>query len=95
MNFLKLDIKGAELTVSEDVADLLKYADRVFVEYHSFIGQPQKLASLICLLENANFRLNVTPGISSTAPFVRIRQYSGLDLTLNIFGIREARDICN
>jgi FkbM family methyltransferase len=89
VDLLKIDIEGAELTVLEDCKDLLHHVKHLFVEYHSFAGQPQQLAKLIQLLEEAGFRLYIsTPGIVSEKPFVDPVVYAGMDGQLNIHAVR-------
>jgi FkbM family methyltransferase len=89
VDLLKIDIEGAELTVLEDCKDLLHHVKHLFVEYHSFAGQPQQLAKLIQLLEEAGFRLYISaPGIVSEKPFVDPVVYAGMDGQLNIHAVR-------
>jgi FkbM family methyltransferase len=89
VDFLKLDIEGAETVVLKDIAEDLDKVARIFVEYHSFVGQEQSLNEIIEILKEANFRLYISsPGISSKSPFVNIKVYSGMDMQLNIYGIK-------
>jgi FkbM family methyltransferase len=90
VDLLKIDIEGAELIVLEDCKDLLHYVKHLFVEYHSFVGQPQQLGKLILLLEEAGFRLYVSaPGIASEQPFIEPVVYAGMDGQLNIHAVRQ------
>ena len=43
VDFLKIDIEGAETTVIEDSWDLLCNVNKLFVEYHSFVNKNQSL----------------------------------------------------
>jgi hypothetical protein len=74
VDLLKLDVEGAETDVVLDIADRLVDVRRVFVEYHSFAGQPQRLHELVGVLHASGFRqpLNL-----------------GMDLQLNIFAYRD------
>jgi hypothetical protein len=56
IEFLKLDIEGAEVPVLLDCSDRLEQVEHLFVEYHSFIGLPQPLDCLISILRSAGFR---------------------------------------
>ena len=47
VDFLKIDIEGAEYEVLQSCQDLLHNVERLFVEYHSFVGREQNLAQLI------------------------------------------------
>jgi FkbM family methyltransferase len=89
VDFLKIDIEGAETVVLKDCADLLHNVENIFVEYHSFVGQEQELPELLLTLKNAGFRLNInTPALKSKSPFVRREVYNGMDMQLNIYGFR-------
>ncbi|UPS91684.1 FkbM family methyltransferase [Bizionia sp. M204] len=90
VDFLKLDIEGAETTVLKDIAEDLENVARIFVEYHSFVGQEQTLNEIIQILKEAGFRLYISsPGISSKSPFVKLTEYCGMDMQLNIYGIKQ------
>lgn len=88
VDFLKLDIEGAETEVLQDCADLLCNVERVFVEYHSFLNQPQLLESLLHILGGAGFRVDIHPCAFSRSPFLVRRNHLGIDLLLNIFAYR-------
>jgi len=90
VDFLKLDIEGAETLVLEDIEDDLDKVVRIFVEYHSFVGQKQSLNKVIDILTKANFRLYISsPGVSSKSPFNNISVYNNMDMQLNIYGIKK------
>lgn len=89
VDFLKIDIEGAETTVLEDCADLLQNVERIFVEYHSFVDKPQELHQLLLFLASAGFRYNVQHiGVFSGNPLMKINNYLGMDNQLNIFAVR-------
>ena len=89
IDFLKLDIEGAELEVIRDCEDLLYNVDRMFIEYHSFLGMPQKLSELLGIISRAGFRFYLQPCVSSPQPLNEIRSYQGMDAQVNIFAYRE------
>lgn len=90
VDFLKLDIEGSETVVLKDIAEDLGNVTRIFVEYHSFVGQEQTLNDIINVLKAANFRLYISsPGISSKSPFINLSVYRGMDMQLNIYGIKK------
>lgn len=90
VDFLKLDIEGAENKVLKDIQDNLDKVEKIFVEYHSFIGQPQTLNEIIDILTKAKFRLHIsTPGLSSISPFMNLNVYNNMDMQLNIYGYKE------
>lgn len=89
VDFLKLDIEGAETVVLKDIVKNLQKVERIFVEYHSYVEQEQSLNEIINILTQANFRLYISsPGISSKSPFVGLKVYKGMDMQLNIYGIK-------
>ncbi|MBD2179747.1 FkbM family methyltransferase [Aerosakkonema funiforme] len=89
VDFLKLDIEGAETEVIKDCQDLLVNVDNLFVEYHSFANQPQTLHIIINILTKAGYRLHVHQMRPSLQPFYQCDVYSGMDMILNIFAFRE------
>ena len=89
VDFLKIDIEGAETEVLEDIKDVLINVDKIFVEYHSYLGKEQKLPEILNILKKSGFRIHVTaPGLTSPNPFLEIQTYSGMDNQLNIYGFR-------
>lgn len=90
VDFLKLDIEGAETIVLEDIKNDLDKVDRIFVEYHSFINQPQSIGDILKILIDAGFRLQInSPGLSSLSPFMKVHTYNNMDMQLNIYGYKE------
>ena len=89
VDFLKLDIEGAETDVLEDCADVLGNVDCMFVEYHSFAERPQTLHKLTSILAAAGYRLHIHPENASPQPFLSREVYGGMDLQLNVFAFRE------
>jgi FkbM family methyltransferase len=88
VDFLKLDIEGAELEVLSDCADLLSNVRHLFVEYHSFVGEEQRLDALLRLLKSSAFRVYIQTAICPPQPFLATTDYVGMDLQLNVFATR-------
>lgn len=88
VDLLKMDIEGAETNVILDIAPALGNVRNLFVEYHSFVAQPQLLGILTSCLIEAGFRLQVLPMYSAAKPFLEIPSQLGMDLQLNIFCVR-------
>ena len=88
IDFLKLDVEGAETEILKDCADRLERVRNLFVEYHSFESQPQVLHSLLTILANAGFRIHVHPIFTSSQPFIERPTSLGMDMQLNIFAFR-------
>ncbi len=89
-DLLKLDVEGAEVDVLLDCAEVLGNVDRLFVEYHGFARGPQKLATLLAVLDDAGFRTYVeSVPASSPRPFVERGEHYEMDQQLNIWGFRD------
>ena len=90
VDLLKIDIEGAESVVLPDIADRLSNVDNIFVEFHSRVNQPQSFAEVIGVLSNSGFRLYMETGPRvAPQPFVHWSDHKGMDLLVNIFGVRK------
>ncbi|KAA6430375.1 FkbM family methyltransferase [Dyadobacter flavalbus] len=91
IDFLKIDIEGAEQPVLADCRENLGHVQNLFVEFHSYIGNPQGLAETIKIFEENGFRYFIDTNQHRTRPFAnhRYRGNDSMDLQLNIFGWRE------
>jgi FkbM family methyltransferase len=88
VDLLKMDIEGAETEVLLDCADGLHRVRRLFVEYHSYVNQEQRIDELLALLREAGFRVHIHPELITDRPFVRRPNHAGMDHRLNIFAYR-------
>lgn len=89
VDFLKIDIEGAEGEVLGEISGKLNYVKNIFIEYHSFADKLQNLGLILTTLEKAGFRYYLTSiGVSSAHPFIERNVYSGFDLQVNIFGYK-------
>lgn len=88
IDFLKLDIEGAEFDVLQDCQDRLQNIETLFVEYHSHINEPQQLQNVLTLLHEAGFRYQLHEVFTSPNPFLERQTLLGMDLQLNIFAYR-------
>ncbi len=87
VDFLKIDIEGSEFEVLKEITPHLDKVERIFLEYHSFVGQEQCLPEILEILKNAGFRLNInSPGLKSQSPLHSINTYNNMDMQLNIYG---------
>jgi FkbM family methyltransferase len=89
VDFLKMDIEGAENSILPACHDCLSAVRNIFVEYHSRVDEHQYLDKVISVLAEAGFRLHLQSAFCSPTPYVERRVHSGYDLQLNIFGWRE------
>ena len=89
VDFLKMDIEGAELEVLRACQVELKNVKRIFIEYHSFKGRNQRLAELFQILEGAGFRVHLNNvGLCSKQPMLDIGTELGMDMQFDLFGYR-------
>ncbi|KQS33440.1 FkbM family methyltransferase [Dyadobacter sp. Leaf189] len=91
IDFLKIDIEGAEKEVLNDCEDHLQHVQNLFVEFHSYVNNPQDLAAVITVFEKNGFRYYIDTNQHRLKPFTN-HKYRGneiMDLQLNIFGWRE------
>ncbi|GAA4408799.1 hypothetical protein GCM10023187_31220 [Nibrella viscosa] len=90
VDMLKIDIEGAETDVLDDCRHVLGHVQNLFVEFHSYIGQPQSLARVVQILEENGFRYYVNTYQDRNKPFIN-HQYKNntvMDLQLNLFAWR-------
>ncbi len=89
VDFLKLDIEGSEFEVLNDCKSKLQSVSNLFVEYHSSIGQDQKLHDILKFLKDSGYRYYLDRNsFRSKQPFVEIKSMGGYDLLVNIFAYR-------
>jgi len=89
IDFLKIDIEGAEYNVIKDCADELKNVQNLFIEYHSFPETKQNLHDILEIVQRAGFKYYIKYANDiSPAPFIEVNLNFGMDLQLNIFCYR-------
>lgn len=89
VDFLKIDIEGAEITVIKECINKLSNVKNIFVEYHSFANEIQNVDELLNILKQLNYRVYITaPDANFTQPFVQRNNYHGMDMQINIFAFR-------
>jgi FkbM family methyltransferase len=94
IDFLKIDIEGAEYAVLTDCQDDLKNVDRLFVEYHSTPGEPQTLDEILAILRAAGFRYYAQEAWPAmTHPYLQHGDRFVYDLQLNIFAYRPSSEM--
>lgn len=87
VDFLKVDIEGAETDVILKCKKL-NLVRNLFVEYHSFLNSEQRLHQLLEKLAESGFRYYISTAFSPKKPFVKVDDYLGMDLQLNISCVR-------
>lgn len=94
VDLLKLDIEGAEFGVLEDCGGDLRRVKAVFIEYHSYVREPQRLGELLNILKSAGFRYQVKGGdLRARHPLVRWAANRELDFNVNVYARRAGREL--
>jgi FkbM family methyltransferase len=90
IDFLKIDIEGAEHAVLKDCADNLSNVKNLFVEYHGIYSEMFKLNEILDILVQNSFRYYIKEGSSVYAkPFWDRKKVGDYDIILNIFAFKE------
>ena len=90
IDFLKIDIEGAEYQVVMDIADQLHQVNNMFLEYHGSFSQNSELNQIFRLLTEKGFSYYVKEATSIyDHPFDRMKKENiNYDVQLNIFCFR-------
>ena len=89
VNFLKIDIEGAENFVIHEIQNNLPQVENIFIEYHSHVDEEQKLDEILLMLKTAGFRYHILEAFVRSEPFINRETLLGMDCQLNIIGFRE------
>lgn len=89
VDFLKMDIEGAEYKVLKDISEKLENVNKMFIEYHGTFSQNKELLEIFEIILKAGFKFYIKEAASVfDQPFFS-KNYSGeYDLQLNIFCFR-------
>jgi FkbM family methyltransferase len=86
IDFLKIDIEGAEYDVIIHCKDLIsKNVKNIFFEWHSFTNKEQKLGELLSFFEKNNFRYHLKEASPKGAPFIEKRFDQTMDTQIDCF----------
>jgi FkbM family methyltransferase len=90
VDFLKMDIEGAEFEVIKDIADHLHFVNNLFLEYHGEFRQNPELTELFSILTDKGFSYYIKEATSLyDSPFLKIKNGNSMyDVQLNIFCFR-------
>jgi FkbM family methyltransferase len=90
IDFLKIDIEGAEFEVLEDCKELLSKVNNLFFEYHGFIDRPQKLHEMLKVINQSGFHYYIKESLTRKRPFMdRQLICESFDMAINIFCYKE------
>lgn len=89
VDFLKIDIEGAENYLIFDIAEDLGNVKNLFLEYHGLSDQPQNLGEILNLLKEHGFEYYIRLAADTmNRPFLH-EQLSPFNQQLNIFCYRK------
>lgn len=90
VDFLKIDIEGAEGTILFDCKNDLATVNNIFFEYHGFVDRPQELHNMLALINSTGFHYYIKESSTRKRPF--IDEYllcEKFDMAINIFAYKE------
>jgi FkbM family methyltransferase len=86
VDFLKVDIEGAEWAVIKDCAENLHKINNLFLEYHGKVEDTEKLTDLLQLVHQKGFKVYVRNAADNLDyPFVDKSTGTVYDVQLNLF----------
>ena len=90
VDFLKIDIEGAEYKVLNDIEDKLHFVKNMFIEYHGKFEENAELVEMMGIINKSGFNFYIKEAASLyDYPFYRIKKSTiEYDVQLNIFCFR-------
>lgn len=88
IDFIKMDIEGAENAVLPACKGVLGNVRWLFVEYHALRDRPSELSTIVRAIESAGFRLYIENAGPRRRPVMGEQPRGDFDMQLNLFGWR-------
>lgn len=88
IDFLKIDIEGAENQVIVDCKDSLHNVQNIFIEYHQRQNASQNLGLLLDILRDSGFRIYLENITKCKSPFIKRNNDFAFELQINVFAYR-------
>ncbi|KEO75287.1 FkbM family methyltransferase [Anditalea andensis] len=86
VDFLKIDIEGAEVEVLKACRGHLGQVQHLFFEYHNHIHQPQTLHELLAQMQEEGFKYHIKESSARRKPFVDKNMLcENFDMAITIF----------
>jgi FkbM family methyltransferase len=86
IDFLKMDIEGAEYEVIKDCEQHLSRINFMFIEYHGTAGETYKLTNMLNIFDKSGFRVYIKNAADLlNQPFLQQKTGEIYDVQLNIF----------
>lgn len=91
IDFLKMDIEGAEYQVIKSIKHKLHLIENMFIEYHGTYMESNEFLELLEIINNAGFSFYLKEATSVyDRPFLQKSPPNGYDIQLNIFCFKKA-----
>jgi FkbM family methyltransferase len=88
IDFLKIDIEGAESALLPHIAPALGHVQHLFIEYHSYPKEAQNLGEILGILEKTGFRYYLMTQNRRKMPLVNRQLDKNMDYQTNIYAYR-------
>ena len=89
IDFLKIDIEGAEYEFLVDCESKLSFVENLFIEYHGNYNEMYKLNKILNILIENNFKYYIKEaGVTFEHPFYDRENIYDFDTQLNIFAFK-------
>ncbi len=89
VDFLKIDIEGAEDIVLKHCSDKLSEVNNIFFEYHNDVNKEQSLHQLLDLVKKQGFHYYIKESATRVRPFVDKELIcENFDMAINVFCYR-------
>jgi FkbM family methyltransferase len=86
IDFLKIDIEGAEWEVIRDCEENLKPVKNLFLEYHGKVEETDRLNELLAIISNNGFKVYIKNAADNLYhPFIEKQTGTIYDVQLNLF----------
>ena len=85
VDFLKIDIEGAEKLIFNDIKSNINNLNYIFLEYHSFLNEQPYLSKYLNLFEENGFRYLIEDEYKNTNHFINKKVSLNQDMQLNIW----------
>ncbi|MFT4015880.1 MAG: FkbM family methyltransferase [Agriterribacter sp.] len=93
VDLLKIDVEGAEKFLIEDIRNNIANLNNIFLEYHSFVNDPQYLSKYLQLFEENGFRYFIEDEYKKTNHFIDKSAELNQDMKLNIWAQRPSYSV--
>jgi FkbM family methyltransferase len=86
IDFLKMDIEGAEFEVIKQCGETLRRVKNLFLEYHGYTSKPAELSTLLSILAAQGFSYYIRNAADTIPfPYEHIEKEKVYNVQLNIF----------